>query len=46
MKETLLENEFKVWIIKILTELGKILNLSTESFKKHLENIKKIERKK
>ena len=34
MKASLLENEFKVWVIKILIELGKIINLRTESFLK------------
>ena len=37
--------EFKVLEIKMLTELGKIIDLTTEHFNKELENIKKTQSK-
>ena len=41
MKETLLENEFKVWVIKILTELREITDRNADHCNKKLETIKR-----
>ena len=39
----LVEKEFKTLVIKVLTELGKRIDINNEDFNKEVENIKKTQ---